>query len=121
MTIEAFIIQKLSEAEALAWIPVSGSVLHPVHDKCVTVEKTGSGRTNRINSATIAVQSWAGTRAEAAALNDTVKALMDGLIAEDEISDSTLNSDYNYPDLSTNHPRYQAVYEIVYLMEEQNA
>ena len=116
MTIEAYIIKYLSECESLAGVPVSGDIPHDIPSKFITVEKTGSGRADHIDAATIAVQSWAATRAEAAALNETVKAAMDAAISKQEISRSELNSDYNYPDLSRNHPRYQAVYEIIYFL-----
>lgn len=116
MTIEQFIIEYLNGA--LSNVSVSGSVPHPMPDKFVTVELTGSNRVDMVTTATIAVQSWAGTRAEAAELNETVKALMDAIISEPEISRSALDSDYNYTDLSTNHPRYQAVYEITFFIME---
>ena len=114
MTIEEFVISYLSGAEELSGIPVSGSVRHPMPPKFVTVELTGSEVTNFITSAAIAVQSWAETRAEAAALNETVKTLMDAMISEDEISRSDMDSSYNFTDETTNRPRYQAVYEITY-------
>ena len=114
MTIEQFVIEYLSGADELAGIPVSGSVRHPMPPKFVTVEMTGSSVRDFITSAAVAVQSWADTRAEAAALNDTVKTLMDAMISEPEISRSALDSSYNFTDLQTNKPRYQAVYEITF-------
>ena len=116
MNIEQYVIEYLSNSAALSGVTVRGNVPHPIQDKFVTVEKTGSGCVNYINTATIAVQSWAASRAEAAALNETVKALMDAIISNPEISRSELNSDYNYTDLSTNHSRYQAVYDIVHFL-----
>lgn len=114
MTIEEFVISYLSESTALAGIPVSGSVRHPMPQKFVTVELTGSNAVDFITSAALTIQSWANTRAEAAALNETVKSLMDGIVSEPEISRSALDSSYNNPDLSNNKPRYKAVYEITY-------
>lgn len=114
MNIEAYVINYLLGVSALSGIPVSGDVPHDIPAKFITVEKTGSSRLDHINTATIAVQSWAATRAEASALNELVKTAMDNMIANPEISRSALDSDYNFTDLATNHQRYQAVYEIVY-------
>ena len=116
MTIEQFVIQYLSGAEVLAGIPVSGSIPHSMPTVFVTVEQTASNRADLISSAEIVVESWAGSRAGAADLNEAVKGLMDALAAEPEISQSSLDTDYNYPDLETNHPRYHAVYNIVYFL-----
>ena len=80
----------------------------------ILVEKTGSGRSNHINEATIAVQSWAPRLTEAAALNEEVKALMDNLIELDSISRSQLNSDYNFTNTADKQYRYQAVYDITH-------
>lgn len=78
----------------------------------VLIEKTGSGRTNKLNSSTFAFQSYAGSMYEAAALNELVKAAADGLITLDEIASAKLNSDYNFTDTTTKRYRYQAVYDI---------
>ena len=80
----------------------------------ILVEKTGSGRSNHINEATIAVQSWAPRLTEAAALNEEVKALMDNLIELDSVSRSQLNSDYNFTNTADKQYRYQAVYDITH-------
>ncbi len=81
----------------------------------VVLEKTGSQRTNRIDSAIFAIQSIAGSLYEAAALNEEVKAVMDQLpyLAE-EVFGAELNSDYNFTDTETKERRYQAVYNITY-------
>lgn len=112
MNIEQFMINYLSGQLSVG---VSGSVPHPLPDEFVTVEKTGSSLTDRIDGATLAVQSWSTSRAAAAALNETVKAAMEAAAALPEISRCALESDYNYTDLATNKPRYQAVFDVVYL------
>ena len=73
-----------------------------------------SSNSRHIRAATIAVQSWAGSRADAAALNERVIYAMDGIAEKPEICRCQLNTDYNYPDLTRNKPRYQAVFEIMY-------
>lgn len=81
----------------------------------VLLEKTGSSRTNMLNTATIAAQSYAGSLQEAATLNETVKAAFDNMIELNAISACRLNSDYNFTDTTTKKYRYQCVYVISYL------
>ena len=80
----------------------------------VVVEKTGSGRTNHIDRATIALQSFGNTLQRAAEINEDVKAVMDTLITLPGVSRSQLNSDYNYTDTQKKRYRYQAVYDITH-------
>lgn len=113
MNIEEFIILFLS---GRLLVPVSGDVPSPLPESFVTVEKTGSGRSNLINSATIAVQSWAATRAAAADLCAQVESVMDSLSAEPEISRCAIDTSYNFPDQARNKPRYQAVFSITHYL-----
>ena len=78
------------------------------------IEKTGGSRENFINSATIAIQSYAESLYKAAQLNDIVKDAMDHMAESTNIFKSSLNSDYNFTDTSTKKYRYQAVYDIYY-------
>lgn len=80
----------------------------------VVIEKTGSSRINHIDSATIAVQSYAASLYDAAALNERVKATMLDAITLDSISRVALNSDYNYTDTASKHYRYQAVFDVTF-------
>lgn len=95
-------------------VPVSGAVPSNPPAVFVTVEKTGGRRINKIDSATIAVQSWAASIADAAYLNDRVKTAMENIVSLDNISSCDLNSDYNYTDSTRKHCRYQAVFDVVY-------
>ena len=113
MTVEAFIILYLSGHLS---VPVSGDVPATLPASFVTVERTGGGAENKISSATIAVQSWAPTRAEAADLNALVIQQMENITEEPEISRCALDSSYNYTDISRKHPRYQAVFDIVHYL-----
>lgn len=81
----------------------------------VLIEKTGSSAENYIESATLAVQSYAASMYDAAALNERVKAAMEGSIERPDISRCDCNSDYNYTDTTKKKYRYQAVFDIVYL------
>lgn len=78
------------------------------------VQKTGSGRSNKIRMATIAVKSYAGTLYNAATLNEQVIEAMDQIVELDLITAVRLNSDYEYSKESTKQPRYQAVFDIYY-------
>jgi len=82
--------------------------------KYLIVEKTGSDRLDRIDRATIAIQSICGTLAEAASLNEEVKTKMYAIVSENSISACRLNSDYNYTNQGTKEYRYQAVFDITH-------
>lgn len=112
MTIESFVIAYLTEA---LQVPVSGDVPNPTPTTFVTVEKTGSGVTNHVQRATLAVQSWAKTTAAAMDLNESVKAAMTDMLECAEIGDVELNTDYNHPDTATRHARYQALFDVVFV------
>lgn len=82
--------------------------------KFVIIEKTGSSRTNMIDSSTVAIQSYATTLYQAAALNEAVKDAMEDIVEEDAIVKVSLNSDYNYTDTTEKIYRYQAVFDLVH-------
>lgn len=96
-------------------VPVVMEVPETLPDCFVRVEKTGSGRRNLIDRATIAIQSYSShSLYQAASLNADVKAAMDGITAIDAVSSAKLNTDYNFTDAETKMYRYQAVYDVVY-------
>lgn len=110
-TIEEFVVLFLSgRLDA----PVSGDIPSPLPERFVTVEQTASGWDDGIKSATLAVQSWAASRASAARLNRTVEEAMEEINAEDEISLCVCSTSYNFPDTARRRPRYQAVFEITH-------
>lgn len=109
--IEKILIEYLSE---YAHIPVFMEKPDSPPESYVLVEKTGSNRQNKIETAMIAVQSYAGSMAKAAELNRQIKDLMLDCIVLDEIGGCSLNSDYNFTDTSTKEYRYQAVFNITY-------
>ena len=80
----------------------------------VVFEKTSSGKTNHLPTATFAFQSYADSLYNAAELNERVKTAVESLIELDEIRGLELNSDYNFTDTTTKEYRYQAVYDIRY-------
>ncbi|MBQ7562763.1 MAG: hypothetical protein IJT16_02100 [Lachnospiraceae bacterium] len=109
--IEKILIEYLSE---YAPVPVFMEKPDSPPESYVLIEKTGSNRSNRIETAMIAAQSYAGSMAEAAELNRLVKDLILDSVSLDEIGGISLNSDYNFTDTSTKEYRYQAVFNITY-------
>ena len=95
-------------------VTVTAEIRQGMGEKFVSIEKTGSGMSDRLPNATIAIQSWAGSIYEAMALNEQVKDAMLELPNVKEVSKCSLNSDYNYTDTATKHPRYQAVFDVVH-------
>lgn len=84
----------------------------------VVIEKVGSSFENRVDTATLAFQSYGASMEEAAKLNEKVKAVVESMTELGSISKCYLNSDYNFTDTSTKQYRYQALYVITYLREE---
>ena len=105
--VQDYLAEKLS-------VPVRMEEEPDLPSSYVLIEKTGSGETDHIKRATIAIQSYAGSLYEAARLNEEVKDAMNGMIELDTVSKCSLNSDYNYTDTSRKKHRYQAVYDIVH-------
>lgn len=84
-------------------------------ERYVIIEKTGSSyEGNYIFSATIAVQSIAGSLYEAAVLNEQAKAAMLEASGLPDVCRADLNSDYNFTDTTTKKYRYQAVFDLVH-------
>ena len=95
-------------------VPVYMEVPVDMDDEFVVIEKTGGGQTDKINSATFAIQSWATSLLDAAALNKDVLEAMEDAVTLDIIGGCYLNSYYNFTDTDTKRYRYQAVYNITH-------
>lgn len=79
------------------------------------IEKTGGAMENHIFQSTIAVQSYAPSKYEAAVANKQVIDLMVyGLVNEPDISKVELNGNYDYTDVQNKEYRYQAVFDITH-------
>lgn len=81
-------------------------------DRYVLIERAGSSRQDRIEKATIIIQSYGKSLYEAAALNEKVKLQMEDIDKLSEIGSCNLQTDYNFTDKTTKKYRYQALYEI---------
>lgn len=109
--IEQIVLTYLSTALS---VPVFAEVPTAPGKSFVVIEKTGSGNTNHISSAMIAVQSYADTLLGAAQLNEAVKEAMENLTDLDSIGRCKLNTDYNFTDTASKRYRYQAVFDITH-------
>lgn len=109
--IEKVVLDYLSGALS---VPVLLEVPENQPETFIVVEKTGSSRENRVNRSTLAVQSYAATLYNAAALNELVKHAMDGLSGLPQVGSARLNSDYNFTDAGSKQYRYQAVYDLTH-------
>lgn len=78
------------------------------------IEKVGGGNQGPLKTATLTVQSYAGTLEKAAELNEKMKEAMEDIENQNPISRAQLNSDYNYTDTNTKRYRYQAAYDLIY-------
>ena len=116
--LEAIIISYLEDALD---VPVYAETPETLPGTFVLVERTGSRTTNKLCTASIAVQSYAPTMFEAAQLNELVKQAMD--IEEvgtlDTVAGCHLDTDYNFTDTSQKKYRYQAVFDLTYYGEEE--
>ena len=109
--IEKTVIEYLSDELTVPVVAEDGK--NPPQEY-VKVEKTGSGQTNHIKNAMLAIQSYGASLLEAAALNETVKEKMMLLAELPEIASCRLNTDYNFTDTATKRYRYQAVFDVYY-------
>lgn len=109
--IEEIIINHLQKTLA---VPVS--IEKPKNlKKFILIDKTGGGEKDKIKTATIAIQSYDETLYLAARLNEEVKAAMEDMKLETNISGVRLNTDYNFTDTETKEYRYQAIYDLTYM------
>lgn len=82
--------------------------------KYVLVERTGGGEENHVKYATVAIQTYAPSRYEAADLMQEVIDAMRDVLTLRNIGSAKLASFYNYTDTAEKQHRYQAVYDVVY-------
>ena len=86
-----------------------------VPDNFCVVEKTGGGWQNHVDSATIALQSYAKSKREAETLNEITKKHMLAWAEKDtNISKCALNTDYDFTDPTEKQYRWQAIWDVVF-------
>lgn len=95
-------------------VPVHMEKPEPPPDSYVLIEKTGAGENNHIQSATLAVQSYAPSLYLAAVLSRRVVEAMQDAVTVPNLSRVALNNEYNYTDTSKKGYRYQAVFDVIF-------
>lgn len=80
----------------------------------VVLKKSGNGRENLLDAATLVANSYAPSMLETAQLNEAVKAALDDLTELPEIASSKRAGDYPAFDTRNNLYRYQAVQTITH-------
>lgn len=116
MTIEKIIYDYLTTEFGKGTVNIPVYVTEPQDPdaKYILIQKTGSGRSNKIRRATIAIQSIGTSMEDVITLNEQVIAAMLDSISLANVSKCELNSDYNFTDPRTRRFRYQAVFDLVY-------
>ena len=84
-------------------------VPNPMPAAFVTVERTGGGARDQVDSPTLAVQCWAGRRADAAEMADEVCRELEAMSGTGGFGAVTVQSVYNWPDAQSRKARYQIV------------
>lgn len=113
MNIEITVIEYLGTA--LPDIPTYGEVpSSPTSGEFFVIDKIGTDTVNGLCTTTLAIQSYAGSKARASALNDILIEAMDGLNDLDGVADCELDTDYNFTNTAKKQYRYQAVFEITH-------
>lgn len=95
-------------------LPCSMEVPQNPPKEFIVIEKTSSGRSNYIESSTLAIQSYGESLYDAASISESVKEAMYNSITLDEIVSCRLNSEYNFTDTRMKQYRYQAVFDLVH-------
>lgn len=95
-------------------VPVLLQRVEKLTEPYVMIEKTGGSKTDYINHATIALQSYGASIHIAADLNEQVKTAMAGIVQLETVSSARLDTDYNFTDQSRDEYRYQAVFDIAH-------
>ena len=88
----------------------------------VLVEQTSERMENQISFASVAIQSYAKRKYEAAQLIEEVKAAMKDIITLSDVTSCKLNNSYPFTDTSKKQYRYQAVFDLVFYddLQEDN-
>ena len=96
------------------------STSNPTPYRFVVIEKTGGNESNFINRAVIAIQCYAESLYQAAALAELVNAKMENLPSLATVASCRLNNSYNFTDTNAKQYRYQSVFEVWWYTEENN-
>ncbi|MBS6363798.1 MAG: hypothetical protein KH427_00870 [Actinomycetaceae bacterium] len=91
-----------------------GDVPEKRPDRFITVERVGGVRGLHMDRPLLAVQAWAGSRAQAMILADQLAALFTSVLPlEKTVASSTVSSLYNFPDPLSRAARYQLTLNLI--------
>lgn len=107
--IEKIVLDYLAD---MVEVPCYMEVPTKMPDEFIVIEKLGSSRTNYLNYASFAIQSYSTSTYKAALLNEKVKEAMFNIVELSEISSSELDGDYLYTDTSIKRARYQCIFDM---------
>lgn len=79
----------------------------------LSVELTGTGGTRFMKTCFLAVQSWANTRKEAAALASIVEEMVPALDSHQNVFSPQATNTYRFPDPDSSQERYQTNVELI--------
>lgn len=112
--IEKIILDYLVESDVLSNKVFLEAPSNPPEEYLI-IEKTGSGRSDCINSATVAIKSVSKKSLyNACYINEQVKAVMLEMPEIKGVYSVKLNTDYVFNNTQTKEYRYQAVFQISY-------
>lgn len=84
-------------------------------DTFYIIEKVGGSQDEHIDSATVAIQTYASSMYQAASLAESlIDSMLNDFVLLSNISKVELNSSYNYPDTRVKKYRYQSLFDIYY-------
>lgn len=108
-TVQEYLKRKLWDC------PVYAEEPDEAPSRYLVIEKTGSSaEENCLFTSMIAIKSYGGSLLKSMVLNEQVKTAMFNIASEPEITDISLNSDYNFSDTERKRYRYQAVFDITH-------
>lgn len=111
MIIEEIMVKYLGDSLD---VPVYAEMPNNMPEEFIIIERTSGTDEDKIESATIAIQSYSTSLLKAAELNKRLNEVMKDIVWLNEISSCKLNNSYNYTDTTRKLYRYQAVYDLVF-------
>lgn len=116
VTVLNYLKSVLTGVTVLMELPEVPSADYPTFpEKLVVIELIGRSVTDRIQDASIALQSYGTSLYNAAALDEQVRAAMDAIPGSTDVAGAHLASNYNFTDPETKRYRYQSVYELYFV------
>lgn len=115
-TVLNYLKSALDDVTVLMELPEVPSADYPSFpEKLVVVELVGRRVTDRLQRASIALQSYGTTLYNAALLDEQVRAAMDAIPGSTDVAGAHLASNYNFTDPETKRYRYQSVFELYFV------